>query len=131
MNRSSLIVGTALGVGAVLVGGWLVSTTWETRDEIPRSAFLPNADGDPFLMTGAQDASREICDASILCEWAVRSDTLTVLKFDDHNEARRAASSMPNSRRSNWIVVEFSRDGASDAEKDEFMDFIDGLHTSE
>ncbi|MGW2094189.1 hypothetical protein [Promicromonospora sukumoe] len=133
MTRSRRLVAllVALLVSLIAALVWLVASTWETRDEIPQDAFLPNAEGDPFLMPGAHDATADVCNEKLPCRWAVRSETSTVVMFADQDDAEKAVNTLPDARRSNWIVVRFGPEELSSAEKDEFMRGVDGIYHSD
>jgi hypothetical protein len=130
-SRWPAAVLAVLLVAVIAAAVWLVATTWETRDEIPQDAFLPNAEGDPFLMPGAHDATADVCDKDLPCRWAVRSETSTVVMFADQDDAKKAGNALPDARRSNWIVVQFAPGVLSSAEKDEFMRGVDGIYHSD
>jgi hypothetical protein len=131
-RRLAALLLAALLVTVIAAAVWLVAATWETRDEIPQDAFLPNAEGDPFLMPGAHDATADVCNEDLLpCRWAVRSETSTVVMFADQDDAKKAVNALPDARRSNWIVVQFAPETLSSAEKDEFMRGVDGIHHSD
>lgn len=130
MTQARWMAGGAL-VALIAAAAYLVAATWETRDEIPQAAFLPNAEGDPYLMPGAHDATADICDEDLECRWAVRSDTSTVMMFADQEDAKRAANALRDARRSSWIVVDFVPGALSTAEKDDFMRGVNGLYVSD
>lgn len=136
MTRSRWLTALLVALLALLVSliaalVWLVASTWETRDEIPQEAFLPNAEGDPFLMPGAHDATADVCNEDLPCRWAVRSETSTVVMFADQDDAEKAVSALPDARRSNWIVVQFVPEALSSAQKDEFMRGVNGIWASD
>jgi hypothetical protein len=133
MTRSRWLVPLLVGLLVALIAAlvWLVAATWETRDEIPQDAFLPNAEGDPFLMPGAHGATADVCNEDLPCRWAVRSETSTVLMFADQDDAKKAVNALPDARRSNWIVVQFAPEELSSGEKDEFMRGVDGIYVSD
>lgn len=130
-RRLAALLLAALLVALIAAAAWLVAATWETRDEIPQDAFLPNAEGDPFLMPGAHDVTADVCNEELPCRWAVRSETSTVVMFADQDDAKKAVNALPDARRSNWIVVQFAPEALSSAEKDEFMRGVDGIYHSD
>ena len=129
MTRSRWLAG--LLVALIAAAAWLVAATWETRDEIPQAAFLPNAEGGPYLMPGAHDATADVCNEDLPCRWAARSETSTVLMFADQDDAKKAVNALPDARRSNWIVVQFAPEALSSAQKDDFMRSVNGIYVSD
>ncbi|MDR0960103.1 MAG: hypothetical protein LBM23_07100 [Propionibacteriaceae bacterium] len=127
--KRAIVLSILLLLTAAIV--WLIVITWETRDEIPQSAFLPDAQGDPYMMPGAHDATEQVCTEEIPCRWAVISDTSTVMMFDDEDDAERVTADIPGARRSNWIVVDFSPGLLAPSSEDSFMQRVDGLNHSD
>lgn len=131
MTRARWISFGGVLTALVAVTAWLLTVTWDTRDEIPQSSFLPSDEGDPFLLPGAHDATDTVCTADVPCRWAVDSVTATVMMFDDKSDATAAATRLPDSRQSNWIVVRFARDALDSGQKEDLMDSVNGLYTSD
>ncbi|WP_336723682.1 hypothetical protein [Cellulosimicrobium cellulans] len=130
MTRGRWVALGALVAVLVAAAVAFVIALWDTRDEIPQSTFLPNEEGDPFLLPGAHDATSTTCTDAVPCRWAVEADTATVMMFDSQDDAEAAANDLPDARRSNWIVVQFEPGVLTGAEQHEFMSYVEGFHTS-
>lgn len=78
------------------------------------------------MMPGARWATDELCGAALPCTQAVQSDTLTMLRFAEREDAVTAARDLAGeSYLSGWIVVRFEPRGLTRAERAEFAVSLD------
>lgn len=88
--------------------------------------------GDPWtdsMMPGARLATDQLCTSELPCIQAVESDTLTMYRFDEREDAVAAARSFAGEAyQSGWIVVRFEPDGLTAAERREFAGSLDCIN---
>lgn len=119
-------------IGILALAAYLISSTWETRDDIPESYFLDPAGGWERYLPEARSVTSTVCAADVPCTWAVKSPTALVMKFNSQDAARSyVQESALDARQSSWIVVEFANDGLNPTERHELIAGIDGIHVSE
>ena len=130
VNRRSLVtaglvVGTAVGALTVYVGS--DDFRYGGRDHIDLDSWVGADDSwTQTAMPGAAWATDELCGTDLPCVQAVRSDTLTMYRFEDRDDAVAAARGYAGEGYlSGWIVVQFEPDGLTSAERSEFAGYLD------
>lgn len=100
---------------------------YDSRKDIPQAPFLH----DRYLLHNPKDVTSEVCGGALPCRWASTSDEATVMMFESKDDAKEAAGTLPDARRSNWIVVSFHSNQLTEQEKAEFMKWVNGIWHSD
>ena len=80
-------------------------------------------------MPGARWATDELCDAERPCIQAVESDTLTMYRFEDREDAVAASREFAGEAYlSGWIVVRFEPGGLTAAERRECAGYLECIN---
>ena len=126
----------AAGVAVGAVSGALVvylgsdDFRYGGREDIDLGGWVQP--GDPWtesMMPGTQWATDQLCGPELPCIQAVESDTLTMYRFAEREDAVAAARSFAGEAYlSGWIVVRFEPDGLTAAERREFAGSLDCIH---
>jgi hypothetical protein len=86
----------------------------------------PHDDWGRAMMPGARWATDQLCGADIPCSQAVRSDTLTMYRFTDRDDAVATARHLAGEAYlSGWIVVRFEPGGLTAAQRRDFVSTLD------
>jgi hypothetical protein len=122
---AGLVVGTAVGALAMYVGS--DDFRYGGRDHIDLHSWVEADDSwTRATMPGAAWATDELCGAEVPCVQAVRSDTLTMYRFEDRDDAAAAARGYAGEGYlSGWIVVQFEPGGLTASERSEFAGYLD------
>ena len=121
-------VGAALGAGVMYLGSDGFLYGGRERIDLDRWARAEDAWAQN-MMPGARWATEEVCDADLPCIQAVQSETLTMFRFDDREDAVAVAREFAGEAYlSGWIVVHFERDGLTAEERREFAYTLDCLN---
>ncbi len=81
------------------------------------------------MMPGARWATDDLCEPDLPCMQAVRSDTLTMYRFEDREDAVAASRAFAGEAYlSGWIVVRFEPGGLTGAERREFAATLDCIN---
>ncbi len=97
------------------------------REDIDLEAWVAANDAwTQSMMPGARRATEELCDTDLPWVQAVLSDTLTMYRFVDREDAVAAARSFAGEAHlSGWIVVRFKPGGLTAAQRQEFAASLD------
>jgi hypothetical protein len=131
-GRAGRRVVRAIGavVVAALVAAVVFLATYDARRDVDLGRWV--GAGDAWTRTMVPDArwaTDELRGADLPCRQAVRSDTLTMYRFADPDDAvaaaRRFAGEAPVS---GWIVVRFGPGALTRSQRSEFAAGLDCLH---
>ncbi len=119
------VVGAAVGALAVYVG--TEDFLYGGREHIDLDAWVAADDAwTRSMVPGARRATGELCDADLRCIQAVRSDTLTMYRFADREDAVAAARGFAGEAHlSGWVVIRFEPGGLTAAQRREFAAHVD------
>ena len=122
------VVGAALGALAVYVG--TDDFLYGGRQHIDLDRWVGAEDAwTQSMMPGARRATDELCDADFPCIQAVQSDTLTMYRFADREDAVAAAREFAGEAYlSGWIVIRFESGGLTAAKRREFAASLDCIN---
>lgn len=126
------VVAAVLGatVGALVVYARSDAFLYGGRQYIDLDPYVE--EGDTWtrsVMPGARWATDEVCDAELPCIQAAQSDTLTMYRFEDREDAVAASRMFAGEAYlSGWIVVRFEAGGLSAAERREFASYLDCIN---
>ena len=119
-GRVAVAAGVVVGVALVAVVVFLA--TFDGRRLIDLGAWVGAQD--PWrqsVVPNARWATDELCDADLPCTQAVQSDTLTMYRFLDRDDAVAAARRFAGEAYlSGWIVVRFEPGRLTAAQRSEF-----------
>ncbi len=120
VKRFAVAVGVVLGVGLAALVVFLV--TYDGRKAIDLGGWVGAEDAwTQSMMPNARWATDELCDADLPCSQAVQSDTLTMYRFADREDAVATARYLAGEAYlSGWIVVRFEPGKLTRAERAEF-----------
>jgi hypothetical protein len=121
-------------IGAVVVAA-LVATvvflaTYDARRDIDLGRWVDAGDAwTRTVVPTARWATDELCGADLPCRQAVRSDTLTMYRFADRDDAVAAARRFAGEAHlSGWIVVRFEPGAVTRSQRSELAAGLDCLH---
>jgi hypothetical protein len=125
---AAAVVGAALGGSAVYVGS--DEFRYGGREHVDLGRWVQT--GDPWtesLMPGARWATDQLCTWEVPCMQAVQSDTLTMYRFADREDAAAAARDWAGEAYlSGWIVVRFAPGGLTAAERRDLAAGLDCIN---
>ena len=125
------VAGAAVGavVGAAVVH-LLGDLQYGGREHIDLGSWVEADDAwTRDLMPGARWATDELCGSDLPCIQAVRSETLTMYRFDDREDAVAAARDLAGEAYlSGWIVVHFESGALTAEERREFAYGLDCIN---
>lgn len=118
-------VGAAVGAGAVYLGS--DAFLYGGREHVDLGGWVEREDAwTERMMPNARWATEELCGPELPCMQAVQSDTLTMYRFDDREDAVAAARDLAGEAHlSGWIVVRFAPGALTAAERREFAYSLD------
>ena len=124
-GRVAVAAGVVVGVALVAVVVFLATS--DGRRLIDLGAWVGAQDPwQQSMVPNARWATDELCDADLPCTQAVQSDTLTMYRFLDRDDAVAAARRFAGEAHlSGWIVVRFEPGRLTAAERSEFADCVD------
>jgi hypothetical protein len=129
-----LVLVVGLCVGAVL-GGVVVFVRTDDfrfggRAHVDLSSWAhPDDDWGRSMMPGAHWATDQLCGPDIPCSQAVQSDTLTMYRFADRDDAVATARYFAGEGYvSGWVVVRFEPGGLTPAQRREFVGVLDCIN---
>ncbi|SDM93063.1 hypothetical protein SAMN05660642_03607 [Geodermatophilus siccatus] len=122
--------GVAGVVVAALVAAAAFVVTSDPRRDIDLGAWVEPGDSwARTAMPNARWATDELCGGDLPCRQAVRSDTLTMYRFADRDDAIAVARRFAGEAYlSGWIVVRFEPGALTRAQRSEFAAALDCLH---
>jgi hypothetical protein len=122
------VVGAVIGAAVVHVG--TDDFRYGGRENIDLAGWVGTEDAwTRSMMPGARWATHELCGAGLPCRQAVRSDTLTMYRFGDREDAVAAARHFAGEAYlSGWIVVRFEDGGLTAAQRREFAESLDCIN---
>ena len=124
----SLAIGIPMLCLAVLV--YLVAF-YDGRQAIDLEGWVgPQTAYDREMMPNPRWATGELCDDELPCIQAVRSDTLTLYRFAERDQAVAAAEAFgDDGYLTGWIAVRYETGGLSPAQRTEFEYGISCINT--
>lgn len=129
IDRRALVAGAVIGTaaGALALTSRADDFDYGGRAHVDLHSWVEADDSwTRSAMPGATWATDELCGAELPCSQAVRSDTLTMYRFDDREDAVAAARGYAGEAYlSGWIVVRFEPGGLTAAERSEFAGYLD------
>ena len=119
------VIGAAVGALAVYVG--TDDFVYGGREDIDLDAWVAADDAwTQSMMPGARWATDELCGAELPCGQAVQSDTLTMYRFAEREDAVAAARDFAGEAYlSGWIVVRFEPGKLTREKRSEFAAGLD------
>lgn len=120
----------ALAISATLAVALFVIVTRDTRQDINLADYAYARFDDPALY-GYADATDDLCHNVDGCIQGYRADHATYRKFTTPDAAAAFASSSPDTYQSNWIVIEYTDDYLTRADRDSIQNRIDTTATSD
>ena len=125
---AAAVVSTAVGALAMYLGS--DDFSYGGRAHLDLDTWVGAEDSwTRTAMPGAAWATDELCGTDLPCVQAVRSDTLTMYRFEDRDDAVAAARGYAGEGHlSGSIVVRFEPDGLSAAERSEFSGYLDCIN---
>ncbi len=130
IRKALLAVLVLVAVGLAAWFAWAMFIN-DPRRDIDLSAWV-NQD-DAFhreLMPGARWATQELCGDELPCIQAVRSETLTMYRFTDRDEAEAATQRFgEDGYLTGWIVVRFEPAGLTPQQRDKFEYSVGCINT--
>ena len=117
-------------VVVALVAAVVFLATYDARRDIDLGRWVGAGDAWARTMVpNARWATDELCRADLPCRQAVRSDTLTMYRFADRDDAVAAARRFAGEAHlSGWIVVRFQPGALTRSQRSEFAATLDCLH---
>ena len=124
-GRVAVAAGVVVGVALVAVVVFLATS--DGRRLIDLGAWVGAQDPwQQSMVPNARWATDELCDADLPCTQAVQSDTLTMYRFLDRDDAVAAARRFAGEAHlSGWIVVRFEPGRLTAAQRSEFAIGLD------
>ncbi|WP_207301766.1 hypothetical protein [Microbacterium sp. CFBP 8794] len=132
-RRVVLIVSGAIAaaaISAMLAIALFVILTRDTRQDIDLGSFDYASVDDPALH-GYTEATEELCRDVDGCIQGYRADHAKYRKFTTTDAGAAFATSAADTYRSNWIVIEYTDDHLTEADRDSIERYIDTLNTSD
>jgi hypothetical protein len=122
------VVGAAVGALAMYVGS--DDFRYGGREHIDLGGWVGAEDAwTQSMMPGARWATDELCGADRPCRQAVQSDTLTMYRFAEREDAVAAARDFAGEAYlSGWIVIRFELGKLTQAERAEFAAALDCIN---
>ncbi|MBD8206804.1 hypothetical protein IFU08_06535 [Microbacterium sp. CFBP 8790] len=120
----------AAAISAMLAIALFVILTRDTRQDIDLGSFDYASVDDPALH-GYTDATEELCRDVDGCIQGYRADHARYRKFTTTDAGAAFATSAADTYRSNWIVIEYTDDHLTEADRDSIEGYIDTLNTSD
>ncbi|MGY1737933.1 hypothetical protein [Geodermatophilus sp. SYSU D00684] len=122
------VVGAASGALAVYVG--TDDFRYGGREHIDLGSWVGAEDAwTQSMVPGARWATDELCGADLPCRQAVQSDTLTMYRFAEREDAVAAARDFAGEAYlSGWIVVRFEPGKLTRAERSELAAGLDCIN---
>ena len=132
VRRVWVVAGVVLGaaLGALVAYAASGELAYGGRKHIDLESYVEDQSSyDRSVMPGARWATDELCDAERPCIQAVESDTLTMYRFEDREDAVAASREFAGEAYlSGWIVVRFEPGGLTAAERREFAGSLDCIN---
>ncbi|KTS87771.1 hypothetical protein NS183_10230 [Microbacterium testaceum] len=131
-RRVALIISgviSVVAISAALAVTIFMLVTRDTRQDIDLSS-LAHASADDPALHGYASATDELCHDVDGCIEGYRADHATYRKFATRDDAMAFASTSPDTYQSNWIVIEYTDDHLTTADRDSVQKYIDTLNTS-
>lgn len=115
--RVAAVLGVVLGAALLVAAG--IGLTYDGRRDVDLVRWVGTEDAwTQSRMPGARIATDELCGAELPCVQALTSETLTMYRFADRDQARAAASSFgPDGHVTGWIAVRYVPGALSPAER--------------
>ena len=131
-RAGALAVGIPAAVVVALFGWFLwMLLFYDGRQEIDLSSWVgPQTEFDREMMPNPRWSTDQLCDDTLPCSQAVTSDTLTMYRFEDRDDAVAAAESFgENGYLTGWIAVRYEPGGLDAEERADFEYGIGCINT--
>jgi hypothetical protein len=131
-TRLGLILGLVVGLPVVaFVALLLMIRFYDGRRDIELATWADPQDAwTRELMPGARWATDETCGDDVPCVEAVTSETLTMYRFEDRDDARALAERLGDEAYlTGWIVVRFEPDGLDQSQRYDFEYSVGCINT--
>jgi hypothetical protein len=119
----------AVGIGATIVAITVVLLTRDTRQDINLVDF-GGARADVRALNGYTQATEDLCRAVEGCVQGFGASHAAYRKFASTEDAAAFAASAPDTYRSNWIVIQYTDDELTPADRNEIQEYFDTIATS-
>lgn len=120
----------AVAIAATIVAISVVLLTRDTRQDINLADF-GGACSDVRALNGYTQATEDLCREVEGCVQGFRASHAAYRKFASTEDAAAFAASAPDTYRSNWIVIEYTDDELTPADRHEVQEYFDTIATSE
>jgi len=130
--RGRWILALAIGLPvAAVVAVTVFLISYDGRKDIDLGGWVGTEDSwTRSMMPGARWATDELCGSDVPCMQAVMSETLTMYRFADRDDAVAAAESFgADGYLTGWIAVRYEPGGLSPAEREDFEYGISCINT--
>ena len=128
--RTRWILTLALGLPLVAVLGVVLLVTRDARRDLVLSDVVGGDAWSRSLMPEMRWATDEVCDVELPCVEAVTSETLTMYRFEDRDDAVAAAERFgDDGYLTGWIAVRYESGGLSESQRYEFEYGISCINT--
>lgn len=129
-GRWILALTVVLPVAVVGAFGWLV-VGYDGRQDIDLAGWVAPRDAyNRSMMPASRWATDELCDAELPCIQAVTSETLTMYRFEEREDAVAAAESFgEDGYLTGWIAVRYEPGGLSASARTDFESSISCINT--
>ncbi|WP_232547832.1 hypothetical protein [Propioniciclava soli] len=128
-------------VAVIMVGGFGIVrlssalVTWSdasNRGKLDLVAEFVNSEPNPdWPYLDTEDRTAQVCAAPVDCVQAVGNEYLTLLKFDDVDQARRYADSLgPDGHRIDPLVLHFDGTPVTAQAREEVIATVSGINAS-
>lgn len=131
-RRGALIGAIGLAVALVVAAFLVVAGVWpDTRKDIDLTTWLEPGDAwAESVMPGRRLATSELCTSQLPCLQALSSETLTMYRFDDRDDAVSVARSFgDDGYLTGWIAVHFRPGALSAADRSDVEYSIGCINT--
>jgi hypothetical protein len=130
--RGRWILALAIGLPvASVVAVAVLLISYDGRRDIDLGGWVGAEDSwTRSMMPGARWATDELCGSGVPCMQAVTSETLTMYRFADRDDAVAAAESFgADGYLTGWIAVRYEPGGLSPGEREDFEYGISCINT--
>ena len=128
--RTRWLLSLTVGLPLLAVLGVVLLATRDGRQDLVLSDVVGRDAWSRSLMPGMRWATDELCGGELPCVEAVTSETLTLYRFEERDDAVAAAERFGDQGYlTGWIAVRYEPGGLSDAERTDFEYGISCINT--